>query len=924
MSQSAPRAAARRVRAFLIALVAAGMAVAGGPSLPAAAQSPTSAAPGTYIQIHARHTFDTRSPQATAPVRPQQVVKPRSAPPAVTARGPVRPVTVLTRGTAGGGAAPSTANGAAGQGREDPPGPVRQLTEFTAATNDGPTPPDTTAGVGPSDVMEMVNSTWHRYDKQGNQLASGSTSTFFGAPVIAMGSPFYSDARVVYDALSGRYFASVLIFDNCSTKPPVSCTTNSDSEVDVAVSAANTATNFTVYTVETTTNNVLLDQPKLGFSNDKVVMTYNENGFSGPYRQVVIQKSDLLAGAASAATFFFALDPDHFNVIPAISLSSTDTEFAMSANRGGSTLTVFQFTGTPAANNVAKSTTDLGIGTINDPPGADQPNDTRLLDTGVAGVQSVAWQNDVLEGAGNDSCTPQNDTTARSCLRFDRVSTSGGVNLAQDIDLGQTGAHLFYPGVTFDSGGNLWVGSSVSSTTQFATAGETFVAGGVFPTVVPGIDYATGVGPYDCTFCTAANGDSRNRWGDFSAAAQDPADPDDVWLAEEFGTFDTNSTNNWGTAIARFTVAPATTTTITSSSNPSVFGQPVTFSVSVTSAAAGTPTGTVTMTSDGAPLGTIGLVNGQGSLTTSALAVGTHTITAAYSGDSTFDDSTGTLLQTVGQAATITSIVSSVDPSNFGQAVSFTATVTASPPGAGLPTGTVTFRADGSQFGAPAVLAGGQTTSTSISSLGPGSHTITGVYSGDGNFLPSSGSVLQVVNCQVNISSQFNGPLTVTQSTCVSGTTVNGNVTVQPGGALSFSGSTLNGSLTANGASAVRICGDTLHSTLTISNSTGFVLVGDAGDDGAAGCAGSLVTGGITLTNNHGGAEIGGNTMSGNFTLTGTTGSGATGEDAAPEIEANKIQGTLTCSGNSPAPTNDGKPNTISGARSGQCSSPGF
>ena len=334
-----------------------------------------------------------------------------------------------------------------------------------------------------------------------------------------MSSPTFSDARVVFDALSGRYFASVLIFDACK---PATCTTSTDSEVDVAVSGSALATGWTVYTVETTTNNVLLDQPKLGFSSDKVVMTYNENGFGGPYRFVVLQKSDLLNTAASVATFLFNLDPNHYNVIPAISLSATNTEFAMSANRGGSTLTVFQFTGTPATSDVALSTTDLGIGTVNDPPGAQQPNDTRLMDTGTAGVQSVAWQNGIMEGAGNDSCTPQNDTTARSCLRFDQVSTSGGVSLVQDIDLGQTGAHLFYPAVTFDQAGNLWVGSSVSSTTQFASAGETFVAGGIFPTVVPGIDYAIGAGPYDCTFCTAANGDARDRCGDFSAAAQDP------------------------------------------------------------------------------------------------------------------------------------------------------------------------------------------------------------------------------------------------------------------------------------------------------------------------------------------------------------------------------------------------------------------
>ena len=59
--------------------------------------------------------------------------------------------------------------------------------------------------------------------------------------------------------------------------------------------------------------------------------------------------------------------------------------------------------------------------------------------------------------------------------------------------------------------------------------------------------------------------------------------------------------------------------------------------------------------------------------------------------------------------------------------------------------------------------------------------------------------------------------------------------------------------------------------------------------------------------------------------MNGTTGSGPTTEDGEPEIEANQnVQGTLSCSGNSPAPTNDCRPNTVSGARSGQCGAEGF
>ena len=96
-------------------------------------------------------------------------------------------------------------------------------------------------------------------------------------------------------------------------------------------------------------------------------------------------------------------------------------------------------------------------------------------------------------------------------------------------------------------------------------------------------------------------------------------------------------------------------------------------------------------------------------------------------------------------------------------------------------------------------------------------------------------------------------------------------------------------------------------------------MIGDAGDDGSPACAGGTINGNVTLTNNTAGVELGGNTINGNVTITGNTGAGLDAENARPEVEANKINGTLACSTNNPAPTTDGKPNTGSGSRTGQC-----
>jgi hypothetical protein len=117
-----------------------------------------------------------------------------------------------------------------------------------------------------------------------------------------------------------------------------------------------------------------------------------------------------------------------------------------------------------------------------------------------------------------------------------------------------------------------------------------------------------------------------------------------------------------------------------------------------------------------------------------------------YGGDTNFNTSTSsTLSQVVNKASTTTTVTSSANPSVYGQSVMFTATVAAVSPGAGTPTGTVTFK-DGSTVLGTGTLSGGVATYTT-STLALGTHSITVVYGGDTNFASStSGALSQVVN----------------------------------------------------------------------------------------------------------------------------------------------------------------------------------
>jgi sugar lactone lactonase YvrE len=96
-------------------------------------------------------------------------------------------------------------------------------------------------------------------------------------------------------------------------------------------------------------------------------------------------------------------------------------------------------------------------------------------------------------------------------------------------------------------------------------------------------------------------------------------------------------------------IQTGTTVSLSPSAITSLFGQPVTLSVNVTSRVSVVPTGTVSVYDGGTLIGSAQtLVTGAASLTTTALSTGTHSITALYSGDRNFAaNSSAALVETI-------------------------------------------------------------------------------------------------------------------------------------------------------------------------------------------------------------------------------------------------------------------------------------
>jgi Big-like domain-containing protein/VCBS repeat protein len=201
--------------------------------------------------------------------------------------------------------------------------------------------------------------------------------------------------------------------------------------------------------------------------------------------------------------------------------------------------------------------------------------------------------------------------------------------------------------------------------------------------------------------------------------------------------------NNNGSTSAALTeyVASISKTVVVTSGSPTYFGQPVTFSATVTSTYGTIPDGELVTFYDGTKtMASVALVGGKAAYTTSALSAKTHAIKATYVGDTKFLPSTGGVTQAVIKYATTTTLTSSPNPSNYGQLVTFTATVPSAGP---MPTGKVWFK-DGT-IGIGTVVLSGGVARLMKSSLARGTHSITAQYLGDNANAKSTSAVLNQV-----------------------------------------------------------------------------------------------------------------------------------------------------------------------------------
>ncbi len=401
-------------------------------------------------------------------------------------------------------------------------------------------------------------------------------------------------------------------------------------------------------------------------------------------------------------------------------------------------------------------------------------------------------------------------------------------------------------------------------------------------------------GSFGMTSCGAPSGDAMTCTNTYTPSGTDA--PGSYTMTAAFSG-DSNYSASISSQTNNFTINDASSTTVvTSSANPSTYGQSVTLTATITGEfnfVKGKPAkkgarkpdvgGTVTWSAN-TGCGTTAVTSGNpgvATCTTSSLATGTDAITATYSGDSNHGGSTGTLSggQVVNQAAS-TIAVTGVSPASedYGSTAPVTITAQLSWTGSGsAPTASdVSIGGSGlsGSFGGTSCGAPSGTTITCTNTYSPGgadvagNYTMTGAFAGDTNYSASTSSqsnnfTINAATTTTSVSSTPN-PSTYAQQVTFTATITAENGPVgrngkrsarkpDVGGTVAWSTNTGCGTTNVTGGTSgnpgVATCTTSAATHLPVgTDAVTATYSGDSNHSGSAGSVNQVVQGGIATT----------------------------------------------------------------------------
>jgi hypothetical protein len=428
------------------------------------------------------------------------------------------------------------------------------LVSFPGLDYTGKLPPDPIVAVGPNHLVAAVNSKFGIYSKSGSLLFQTQANSWFSnvLPNIAtLGGAF--DPKVIYDPAAGRWILAYLATDDkteswvllsvSNTSDPTGGWCNIPLRGD---RNGNTPSgNWSDY------EGLGLDNQALYITTNQFQMTPNADGKFQYARLRIIPKSQLYGACTSPSYFDFwdLTDPASpaervFTMRPAFTFGAPGVEYLVNNSPfdTGTYFTLWSLTN-PLSSSPSLTAQNVPVTASTAPPNADQLGGTGgtsscpapcLIDTGDGRLLDAVYRNgsvwvshNIAGGTGN----------AYSRARYVRIGVGGPPAVLEDVSFGVDGCWYYYPAIAVDQNNGLGMVFTRSCTNEYASA--RYTARAASDATLQG---STELKAGESNYLNPASG--KNRWGDYSGAAVDPADPSKIWL---FGEYAAGTVNNWGT-----------------------------------------------------------------------------------------------------------------------------------------------------------------------------------------------------------------------------------------------------------------------------------------------------------------------------------------------------------------------------------------
>lgn len=409
---------------------------------------------------------------------------------------------------------------------------------FAGIAATGWLPPDCTMAVGPSHVLESVNSSVAVYTKAGAVALQQRTLTQWFANV-AQGMTIF-DPKALYDQHDNRWVLLAVAIQN---QPKKSLYLLSISDTSNPLGPWK---NFALDAMKdgTTGTTNWADFPALGVDNKALYITSNQFAFGGNFQyakiRVVPKAGPYSGGPVKFFDFVKMKNADGslaFTVQPCHTFGAPQGEYLVNTRfPSGNTITLWRITN-PTAPTPTLSRQQVTVSPYTLAPNADQKGGAPPLNTGDVRILHAVCRGGSVWTAFTTAHNWGGASNTAS-IQWCEINPVGPSAVQQGV-YGARGSHYFFPALCPDNNGNAVMVFSRSGSTEFGSIYYT----GRRSTDALGTLQVSALLKAGMAHYVGLDSGGRNRWGDYNGVAADPANTRLIWFCSEYAS----APNTWAT-----------------------------------------------------------------------------------------------------------------------------------------------------------------------------------------------------------------------------------------------------------------------------------------------------------------------------------------------------------------------------------------